>query len=54
MIAAYIVAIYIGQIGYCVLLVLARDVETKVRPTLIYRVYVLVTSSCHSVHLYKA
>ncbi|OBZ73489.1 hypothetical protein A0H81_06154 [Grifola frondosa] len=29
MIAAYIIAIYIGQIGYCVLLVLARKPETK-------------------------
>lgn len=30
MIAIYILAIYIGQIGYCVLLVLARKHETKV------------------------
>ena len=30
MIAVYLVAIYLGQIGYCVLLVLARKRETKV------------------------
>ncbi|KAH8097101.1 hypothetical protein BXZ70DRAFT_311542 [Cristinia sonorae] len=29
MIAAYIVAIYLGQIGYCLLLLLARKPETK-------------------------
>lgn len=31
MIAVYIVMIYLGQIGYCVLLVLARKPETKVK-----------------------
>ena len=31
MIAVYLVVVYIGQIGYCVLLVLARKAETKVR-----------------------
>lgn len=30
MIAVYIVAIWIGQIGYCILLVLAHKEETKV------------------------
>jgi hypothetical protein len=30
-IAAYIFAIYLGQVGYCILLVLARKPETKVR-----------------------
>jgi hypothetical protein len=30
-IAAYILAIYLGQVGYCVLLVLARKSETKAR-----------------------
>ena len=30
MIGIYIIAIYIGQIGYCVLLVVARKRETKV------------------------
>lgn len=30
MIAIYLVMIYLGQIGYCVLLVLARKPETKV------------------------
>ncbi|KAI0943760.1 hypothetical protein AcW1_002845 [Taiwanofungus camphoratus] len=34
LIAIYITAIYIGQIGYCVLLVFARKQETKVRTTL--------------------
>ncbi|KIP07381.1 hypothetical protein PHLGIDRAFT_105717 [Phlebiopsis gigantea 11061_1 CR5-6] len=29
MIAVYLVAIYVGQVGYCVLLVLARKPETK-------------------------
>jgi hypothetical protein len=29
MIAVYLVAIYLGQIGYCVMLVLARKPETK-------------------------
>ena len=31
MIAVYLVVIYIGQIGHCMLLVLARKPETKVR-----------------------
>lgn len=33
MIAIYIVAIYLGQIGYCLLLVLAHKPETKVCPS---------------------
>ena len=31
MLAVYVVAIYICQVGYCVLLVFARKPETKVR-----------------------
>ena len=30
MIAVYLVAIYLGQVGYCILLVFARRRETKV------------------------
>jgi hypothetical protein len=32
MIYMYIIAVWVGQIGYCGLLVLARKPETKVRP----------------------
>ena len=35
LIAAYVFLIYIGQIGYCFLLVLARKPETKVGITLV-------------------
>lgn len=30
-IAAYVLAIYLGQVGYCILLVIARKSETKAR-----------------------
>jgi hypothetical protein len=35
-IAVYVLAIYVGQIGYCVLLVLASKPETKVTHRAIY------------------
>ena len=35
MIAIYLIAIYLGQIGYCVLLVIARKPETKVSSMLV-------------------
>ena len=34
LIAAYVVAIFLGQIGYCILLVIARKPETKVSSAL--------------------
>jgi len=33
LIAVYVLAIYAGQIGHCLLLVLARKAETKASPT---------------------
>jgi len=31
LIASYLLLVYAGQVGYCILLVLARKPETKVR-----------------------
>ena len=36
MIAIYIIALFVGEIGYCVLLVIASKKETKVRAVLPY------------------
>lgn len=43
MIAVYIVMIYLGQIGYCILLVLARKPETKVKPTSPHRKFIMLS-----------
>ena len=31
LIATYLLLVYVGQVGYCILLVMARKKETKVR-----------------------
>lgn len=31
LIATYLLLVYVGQVGYCILLVMARKPETKVR-----------------------
>ena len=31
LIATYLLLVYVGQVGYCILLVIARKAETKVR-----------------------
>lgn len=44
LISVYVTFVYIGQLGYCVLLVLARSPETKVRYPLgpVVRIYALL------------
>jgi hypothetical protein len=46
-IGAYVAAIYVGQIGYCVLLVFTRDAETKVRSEFSYKPCLIEESYCY-------